>query len=76
MRALGDVLFRQPRNGHRRFALSVDLGKPRTEAIERLQDILDIHRRAAPDQCADILDAGVGGACDHAFDHGWRREHR
>ena len=68
--------FRQRGDGHRRLALAVDLRQPRAEAVERGQRVLDIHRRAAPDQRADVLGVEIGRTGDQALDHGRRREHR
>ncbi len=76
MIALGDVFFRQRGDGHRRLALPVDLRQPRPEAVERGQRILDIHRRAAPDQRADVFGVDIGRTGDQALDHGRRGEHR
>ena len=41
------------------LALAVDLRQPRAEAVERRQRVLDIHRRAAPDQGADVVGVGI-----------------
>ena len=44
---------------HRAFALAVDLREPRPEAVERLQRVLDIHRRAALDDGADVVGSDI-----------------
>ncbi len=76
MIARGDVLLRQRGDGHWRFALAVNLREPRPEAIERDQRVLDIHRRAAPNERADIVGSAFGGASHQALDHGGRSKHR
>ena len=68
--------FDSVRDGHGRFALAVDLRQPRPEAVERGERVLDIHRRAAPDQRADIAGVAIGRTGDQPLDHGRRREHR
>ena len=75
MLAVGDIAFRQRRNRHRRFAEAVDLREPRAKAVERGQRVLDIHRRAAPDQRADILRVRLRRTRHQALDHGRRGEH-
>ena len=76
MIAVGDVLLRQGRDGHRRLALAVDLRQPRAETVERGERVLDIHRRAAPDQSTDVVGVRLGRAFDQPLDHGRRGEHR
>jgi hypothetical protein len=76
MLARRNILFRQVGDGHRAFALPVDLREPRSKTVERAQRILEIHRRAAPDDGADILRGTFGRAIDHPLHHGGRREHR
>ena len=76
MRAVGDILLGQQRDGHRAFALAVNLREPRPEPVERAQRVLDVHRRAAPHDGADVLRVAVGRAFDQPLDHGGGREHR
>jgi hypothetical protein len=75
MIAVGDVLFGERGDRHRALALAVDLREPRTEAVERLQRILDVHRRPAPDQGADVAGVTAVIGVDEPFDHGRGREH-
>ena len=76
MIAVRDVLARQHRDGHRAFALPVDLREPRPEAVERLERILDIHRRAAPHDGAQVVWIGPAAKIDQPLHHGGRGEHR
>src|SRR5262249_59407581 len=55
MAAFADVLLRERGNGHRALALAINLGEPRPETIKRAQRILDIHRRAAPDDRPNVV---------------------
>jgi hypothetical protein len=74
--AAGDVGLGQHRDGHRAFALPVDLREPRAEPVERLHRILDIHRRAAIDDGADVVALAFRRALDQALHHGRGGEHR
>ena len=68
--------LRQRRDRHRAFALAVDLRQPRPEAVERLERILDIHRRAAPDDRAQIGRIGAAAEIEQPLHHRGRGEHR
>jgi hypothetical protein len=67
---------RQAGDGHRRFALAVDLHHHIAEARQCRLAVGDVHRSAAID---DGLEAGQGivvAVLDQALDHGRRGEHR
>src|SRR5712691_21235 len=70
MTAVGDFVPPEKGDRHRTFALAVDLRQAIAEAIDRFARILDIHRRAAPDQRADRGRIAIGAALDQALDHG------
>ena len=76
MGALADVLLGEGGNGHRAFALAINLGQPRSETIECVQRILDIHRRAAPDDRSNIGRVALAARLNEPLDHGRCREHR
>ena len=76
VRAVGDQLARQRGDGHRAFALAVDLDQPRAEGGQRLLQVGQVHRRTAVDDRLDAL-AGItltARLVGHPLDHGWRRE--
>ena len=74
--ALGDIALRQHGDGHRAFALPVDLREARAEAVERAQRVLDIHRRTAPDDGADMVGAALARMLDQPLHHGGGGKHR
>src|SRR5436190_95846 len=76
MIAIRDILPRQHRDGHRAFALPVDLREPRPETVERLQRILDIHRRAAPHDSAQVVRLRAASKIEEALHHCGRGKHR
>ena len=76
MIAVGDLLFRQSGDGHRAFALAVDLRETRAEAVDGGARIGDIHRRAAPDDGFDAVGIALRVAFNEPLDHGRRGEHR
>ncbi len=63
-------------DGHRRFALAVDLRKLRSQCGERRLAILDVHRCAAADDALEVVEprAAKRGMRDQALDHGRRGE--
>jgi hypothetical protein len=76
VRGVGMVGARQAGDGHRRFALAVDLHQHIAEARQCRLTVGDVHRSAAID---DGLQAGQGivvAVLDQALDHGRRGEHR
>src|ERR1700730_9783313 len=76
MIAIGDFVPPEKRDRHRAFALAVDLREAIAEAVDRLQCVLDIHRRAAPNQRADRGGIAIGAVLHKALDHRGGREHR
>src|SRR5262249_14453134 len=55
--------------------LAISRAEPRPETIRRAQRILDIHRRAAPDDRSNVVWIAVAARLDEPLDHGRRREH-
>src|SRR3954471_556750 len=76
MLAISNVLLRQRGDGHRAFALPVDLREPRAKSIEGFQRILDIHRRATPHDRAQVRRIGTAAKIDQPLHHRGCGEHR
>src|SRR5580692_9014516 len=76
MTAVGNLLLRQSGNGHRAFALAVDLREARAEAVDGGARVGDIHGRAAPDDGLDMIGIALRVAFNEPLDHGGCGEHR
>jgi len=76
IRGVGDDRARQHGDGHRRFALTIDLHELLADDAERVLQVGEVHRAAAVDDGAERARAtrprSLGG--DDALDHGRRRE--
>ncbi len=73
--ALRDVLLRKRGDGHRALALAIDLREAWSEAIERLDGVFDIKRRATRYDGANAVGIAISRAVEQAADHGGRSEH-
>jgi hypothetical protein len=67
---------RQAGNGHRRFALAIDLHQHVAEARQCRPAVGDIHRPTAIDDGLQARQGAAVAVLDQALDHGRRGEHR